>query len=151
MKINIKHLPDVLFRYRQRLEYFSLFLLVFVVIANFDKIREDKPWEDTSLVLSICIVLSIIIAMIWVRVQLIKANILAREIKRNVVPKGPERDALIEKLSTRQREILELLLLKIPNREIMGELSIEHRAFKSHMDRIYRVLFRIKAGKSQAA
>jgi DNA-binding CsgD family transcriptional regulator len=144
MKASTRNLPDTLFRHQQKLEYFSLFLLVFAVVINLDNIRTAKPWDDSYFVAMLLLVLAIFIASAWMRIQQTKARNLAREIKRNILPKGPDRDAMIAKLSTRQKEILELILLKLSNREIMEELSIEQSAFKSHVYKIYKIQNRVR-------
>jgi DNA-binding CsgD family transcriptional regulator/F0F1-type ATP synthase assembly protein I len=146
MKATIKDLTDMLFRHQLKLEFFALFLLVFALGINIDNIHNKTPWADESFVAMLIVVLLLFITSVWMRVQKLKSNNQARDIKRNVAPKGPDRDAMVEKLSTRQKEIFELILLKMSNKEIMEELSIEQSSMRSHVSRIYKIL-QIKARK----
>jgi ATP/maltotriose-dependent transcriptional regulator MalT len=51
---------------------------------------------------------------------------------------------MVAKLSTRQKEIFELILLKMSNKEIMEELSIEQTSLRSHISKIYKILQRAR-------
>jgi DNA-binding CsgD family transcriptional regulator len=139
-----KSLPDLLFKHQLKLEYFGLFLLVFAVSINLDEIRTGKPWDDIYFDIMIPTVIAIFITSIWMRLQKSRTRSLAREIKRTVVPKGAQRDAMVAKLSTRQKEIFELILLKMSNKEIMEELSIEQTSLRSHISKIYKILQRAR-------
>jgi DNA-binding CsgD family transcriptional regulator len=145
-----KHLPDTLFRHQKKLEYFGLCLLIFAIGINLDNIRTSKPWEDLSFIAMIVVVLGLFATTLLVRIQKNRTKNLARDIKRNLALKGPVRDALTEKLSTRQKEILELVMLKMSNNEIMEELSIEHSALRYHIIQIYRILRRLRRSRNSA-
>jgi DNA-binding CsgD family transcriptional regulator len=149
MKIT-KHLPDTLFRHQQKLEYFGLCLLIFAIGINLDNIRTAKPWEDISFIAMIVLVVIIFVTSLLVRIQKTRTKNLARDIKRNLALKGATREALIDKLSTRQKEILELVMLKMSNNEIMEELSIEHSALRYHIIQIYRILRRLRRSRDHA-
>lgn len=49
-------------------------------------------------------------------------------------------DALLSRLTERQRKVYDLILLGKTNKEIMSELFIEQSTLKSHINQIYKKL-----------
>ncbi len=122
-------------------------LLIFAIAINLDNIHNQKTWSSVWFIVVMAVVCLAFVLAIYMRIQHAQSRKLARDIKQNVIPAGPDRDALVAKLTTRQREILELILLRMSNREIMEELSLEPSSLRSHINRIYKVL-QIRARKA---
>jgi DNA-binding CsgD family transcriptional regulator len=137
-----KSLSDVFFKHQLKLEVFTLFLFIFAMSTNLDNIRMDDPWHEESFIVMLVVAAALFTTALWMRYEQLIAKKIVNHIKRNDIPKGPDRDAMVAKLSTRQREILEMILLKVPNQEIMEELSMEQSSLSAHIRRIYKVLIR---------
>ena len=87
------------------------------------------------------IILSIvIIALIWIRIEKTKTNNLIFSIKQDISTNESQKQNQPDELSTRQKEVLDLIIAGKSNKEIMNELSIEQSTLKTHINKIYKTL-----------
>jgi DNA-binding NarL/FixJ family response regulator len=65
-------------------------------------------------------------------------RLLSKLIDRLLKVPEPDRPALIPKLTIRERQVLELIMLARSNREIAKQLGIEERTVRAHLGRLMR-------------
>ena len=90
-------------------------------------------WKDTLIYVESILLIAFLITIIILYVRLKKQT----NIEKNTI--NPDKED-IEKLTVKEREILELLSLGRSNKEIATELFIELSTVKSHLGRIYKQL-----------
>lgn len=139
MKI-INQLADTLFNHQKKLEIAAILLLCLSVSFRFDNGQTKWLWNDYSFVAVILSGLVILIALIWIKIEKTKTNQLIKAIKMDSQPDQNQRENRINELSARQREVYELIVSGMSNKEIISKLSIELSTLKTHINKIYKIL-----------
>ena len=83
---------------------------------------------------------AIILALIYVRIDKHKIKILSTQIKEKSIEQKEDFDSLLAALTSRQKEVYELIVSGKTNKEIMVELFIEQSTLKTHINQIYKKL-----------
>ena len=68
------------------------------------------------------------------------ANNLINSIKQDISVNESQKQNPPDELSSRQKEVLDLIIAGKSNKEIMNELSIEQSTLKTHINKIYKTL-----------
>jgi DNA-binding CsgD family transcriptional regulator len=139
MKI-INHLVNILFNHQKKLEIAAILLLCLSISFRFDGGQTKWLWNDYSFVAVMMSGLVILIALIWIRIEKSKTNQLIEAIKMDREPDQNRKQSRINDLSARQREVYELIVSGMSNKEIMLKLSIELSTLKTHINKIYKIL-----------
>ena len=90
--------------------------------------------------ITLLITVSLILVAIYFHIIGKKISELSNQIKEQSQSKDDGISDLIEGLTERQKEVYDLILLGMTNKEIMGKLFIEQSTLKSHINQIYKKL-----------
>ncbi len=139
MKI-INYLADLLFRYQRNLGILAIFLLCMTVSFRFTNSTTEWIWKDNVHLAIILVFLLIVIALIWVQIEKKKTFNLIQRIKDETTANQENTESHLEELSSRQREVFDLIMKGKTNKEIMNELNIELSTLKTHINKLYKTL-----------
>ncbi len=139
MKI-INYLADLLFRYQRNLGILAIFLLCMTVSFRFTNSTTEWIWKDNVHLAIILVFLLIVIALIWVQIEKKKTFNLIQRIKDETTADQENTESHLEELSSRQREVFDLIMKGKTNKEIMNELNIELSTLKTHINKLYKTL-----------
>lgn len=133
-------ITDLLYRKQRILEILAIFLFFSLVAFRFDNERVKLLWSDYPFIAVLLALATALIAIIWLRIEKQKTQLLIN----NLQTKSKEKSAKIEtnllKLSSRQREVFDLILKGKSNKEIIAGLHIELSTLKTHINQIYKIL-----------
>ncbi len=133
-------LTDLLYRRQKALGMIVVFLFLSLVAFKFNSNNIKLIWSDYP---SITIALALItglIAIIWLKIEKQKTQLLIENLKKSASEKEPEIQNEIIELSTRQLEVFNLIIVGKSNKEIISELNIELSTLKTHINQIYKTL-----------
>ena len=83
--------------------------------------------------------ISILIALIYVRIDQRKIADLSNQIEQGSIHEIASVYSLTD-LTSRQRDVYDLIVSGKSNKEIMSELFIEQSTLKTHINQIYKIL-----------
>lgn len=83
---------------------------------------------------------AILLILVYIKIDRKEIIKLSNHIKKNSEYKDEEFESLLSKLTTRQREVYELIKSGKTNKEIMALLFIEQSTLKTHINQIYKTL-----------
>lgn len=133
-------ITDLLFRKQRQLELVAIFLFFCLVAFSFDKGNVKLVWRNYPFVALVLALVTALVAIVWLRIEKQRTNLLIADLQN----KGNEKSAKIEsqltKLSSRQREVFDLILKGKSNKEIISELHIELSTLKTHINQVYKIL-----------
>ena len=136
----ITKISDLLYRRQKVLEMVAVFLIFSVVAFRFDRNNRILIWSDYPLIALIIVLLVILIALVWVRIEKIKMKSFIEELKKNSSEKYSIIEEKLNALSLRQREVFDHIVQGKSNKEIITILNIELSTLKTHINQIYKVL-----------
>ncbi len=139
MKI-INYLADKLFPFQKKLEIIAIFLLCLTISFRFTNFKTVWFWSNNTFVAVILVLMLIAIALIWIKIEKNKTSNLIELIKNETSAKKTNTEKQLEKLSARQKQVFDLILIGKSNKEIMDELCIELSTLKTHINKIYKIL-----------
>ena len=136
----INYLADLLFRHQKKLEIIAIFLLCLTISFRFTNFKTVWLWSDNTCIAVILVLILISIALIWIKIEKIKTNDLITLIKTETIANKPSSENQLDKLSAKQKQVFDLIVIGKSNKEIMDELCIELSTLKTHINRIYKIL-----------
>jgi DNA-binding CsgD family transcriptional regulator len=136
----INYLADLLFRHQKKLEIIAIFLLCLTISFRFTNFKTVWLWSDNTYIAVILVLILISIALIWIKIEKIKTNDLITLIKTETIANKPSSENQLDKLSAKQKQVFDLIVIGKSNKEIMDELCIELSTLKTHINRIYKIL-----------
>ena len=139
MKI-INYLADILFRHQKKLEIIAIFLLLLTVSFRFTNMRTTWLWNDNVYIAVVLALFLIVLALIWTRIEKKKTDDLIELIKKETLSHKTNIKSPLEDLSSRQREVFDLIVEGKSNKEITAALNIELSTLKTHINQIYKIL-----------
>ena len=139
MKI-INYLADILFRHQKKLEIIAIFLLCLTISFRFTNFKTEWLWSDKTYIAVILVLMLISIALIWIKIEKVKTDNLIKLIKTEVIANRTNTENQVDELSTKQKQVFDLIVAGKSNKEIMNELCIELSTLKTHINRIYKIL-----------
>ena len=139
MKI-INYLADLLFRHQKKLEIIAIFLLFLIISFRFTNFKTVWLWSDSTYIAVILVLILIVTALVWIKIEREKTNDLISLIKNETVSNRPNKENQVEELSARHKQVFDLIVIGKSNKEIMDELCIELSTLKTHINKIYKIL-----------
>ena len=139
MKI-INYLADTLFRHQKKLEIIAIFLLCLTISFRFTNFKTEWLWSDKTYIAVILVLLLISIALIWIKIEEVKTDNLIKLIKNKKIVNQPKTENQLDELSSKQKQVFDLIVTGKSNKEIMDELCIELSTLKTHINKIYKIL-----------
>ncbi|MGY3212955.1 response regulator transcription factor [Mucilaginibacter sp. HD30] len=135
----LKNIIDILYRRQKLLEVMAVFLFLCTVAIRFDSRGLKMAWTNYPTVALILALVTVLLAITWLKIEKSKTQQLINNIKLN-----SHNSSLLEtklnELSLRQREVLDLIMRGLSNKEITSQLMIEHSTLKTHINSIYKTL-----------
>lgn len=136
----LNKISDLLYRRQKFLEIAAVFLFLSVVAFRFDRKNIKLLWSDYPFIALILVLITILIAIIWLKIEKQKTQLTIEEIRSNASGKLSMMEEKLNTLSARQREVFNLIVQGKSNKEIISELIIELSTLKTHINQIYKVL-----------
>ena len=136
----IDRLNDFLYKYQRYLGMLIVFLFLSLIAFRFDDQDVRMLWYNKP---SVAIFLALIIGlsvMVWLQIEKRKTNQLLTKIKLGTSLEKNDGQAKFRDLSSRQQQVLLLIMEGKSNKEIMGRLHIELSTLKTHINQIYRIM-----------
>ena len=133
-------ITDLLYRKQRKIEVITIFLFFSLVAFRFTTKTVELFWGDYP---SVAILLAIVIALlvlIWIRIEKQKTQTLIKRLQKENIEKGSKIENKLLELSSRQREVFELIVKGKSNKEITAELHIELSTLKTHINQVYKIL-----------
>ena len=133
-------ITDLLYRKQRTIEVITIFLFFSLVAFRFTTKTVELFWSDYP---SVAILLAIAIALlvlIWIRIEKQKTQTLIQRLQKENIEKGSKIESKLFELSSRQREVFELIVKGKSNKEITAELHIELSTLKTHINQVYKIL-----------
>ena len=139
MKI-IDFLSDLLFRHQKKLELIAIFLLCMTISFRFTNFKTVWLWNDRIYIAVILVFIIISIALIWIKIEKVRTAGLIAHIKSQTSANGSTTENPIEAVSSKQKQVFDLIAAGKSNKEIMDALYIELSTLKTHINKIYKIL-----------
>jgi len=128
-------------KYQKYLLGLAIFLALSAVSITIGKGEVSLNLQNYPIVMLLLVAASIVLALIYVRIDKHRINELSIQIKQHSQQEeGTDFVALLSKLTDRQREVYELIVAGKTNKEIMAALFIEQSTLKSHINQVYKKL-----------
>ena len=127
-------------------KYHKYLLLVALILASIAiSIRGSNGVVKLVLhnypaLITLMITISLFLVAIYFQINRKKISNLSHQIKEQSKFKVGGIEALLDRLTERQREVYDLIISGKTNKEIMTELFIEQSTLKTHINQIYRKL-----------
>ena len=117
-----------------------VFLFFSLVAFRFDSKEVKLVWSDYPFVALSLAMVTALIAMLWLRMDKRKTQILIEDLQKKANEKTSQFEEKRLELSTRQKEVFDLILKDKSNKEITATLNIEMSTLKTHINQIYKIL-----------
>jgi len=96
--------------------------------------------KNYPVLIFLMIVISSFLVVIYLQINKRKIDDLSNQIKNQSELKNGNFNSLLAELTTRQKEVYDLIILGKTNKEIISELYIEQSTLKTHINQIYKKL-----------
>jgi len=103
-------------------------------------LKTEWLWSDKTYIAVILVLLLISIALIWIKIEEVKTDNLIKLIKNKKIVNQPKTENQLDELSSKQKQVFDLIVTGKSNKEIMDELCIELSTLKTHINKIYKIL-----------
>lgn len=131
---------NIIYR-KQKFIEFIVILFVFIAISfRFGSNESNWLWSDYPFGAMILVIISLLLALLWVRIEKNKTQIIVNKITNASKNSSIIFNEKINMLTNRQREIFNLIIKGKSNKEIINELFIELSTLKTHINKIYKTL-----------
>jgi ATP/maltotriose-dependent transcriptional regulator MalT len=122
------------------MEGLAILLVLSAVAFRIDDGKSRWVWGDYPMFALILVLIVISIAMLWIRIEKRKMDSIVDTLKANMPGDSTIREAKLNGLSAKQREVFNLIVQGKSNKEIISEMVIELSTLKSHINQIYKKL-----------
>jgi len=133
-------ITDLLYRRQRTIEIITIFLFLSLVAFRFDGKKVKLFWSDYPSVAILLALITAIIAVIWLRIEKKKTQLLISRLQKENAEKSTKIESKLFELSLRQKVVFDLILKGKSNKEITAELNIELSTLKTHINQIYKIL-----------
>jgi DNA-binding NarL/FixJ family response regulator len=133
-------MENILSKYHKYLLIIALILSSIAISIRGSDGEVRLVFNNYPALITLLITVSLILVAIYFNINSKKISELSNQIKEQSQSKDDRINDLIEGLTERQREVYDLILLGMTNKEIMSKLFIEQSTLKSHINQIYKKL-----------
>lgn len=131
---------DILSKYQNYLLGMAIFLSLSAVSITIGQGKIKLNLQNYPILMILFVLVGITLALIYVRIDKHKIRNLSKRIKEQSIEDNIGFNALFIELTSRQKEVYELILSEKTNKEIMADLFIEQSTLKTHINQIYKKL-----------
>ncbi len=136
----INYLADLLYRHQKKLELIAIFLLFLTISFRFKNFKTVWLWSDKIYIAVILVITIIVTAVVWAKIEKKKSKDVIERIKNETSLNKQNIENKLTELTTRQKQVFDLIVAGKSNKEIMDELYIELSTLKTHINKIYKIL-----------
>lgn len=131
---------SILLKYKN---YFLVIAIVLIALAVSIRSRDGKVslvLQNYPIIIFLMIVISLLFIVLYIQINKKNIENLSHQIKDQSKVKSKDYSALLAELTTRQKEVYDLIISGKTNKEIISELFIEQSTLKTHVNQIYKKL-----------
>ena len=127
-------------------EYKSHLLVIAIIFSSIAVSIKSIDGEvslvlgDYPIIIFLLVVLSSFLVVLYLQANKRNITKLTNEIKTLSGNQSSDFDSLFNELTDRQKEVYNLIILGLSNKEIMSKLFIEQSTLKTHINQIYKKL-----------
>lgn len=136
----LSKITDLLYRRQKAIEIIAIFLFFSLVAFRFDSKKIKLFWSDYPTVVIFLSLITVLIAVIWLRIEKQKTQLLISNLQKENAGKYTKIESKLLELSLRQKAVFDLIVKGKSNKEITAELNIELSTLKTHINQIYKIL-----------
>ncbi|MBX2941422.1 MAG: hypothetical protein KF860_03675 [Cyclobacteriaceae bacterium] len=133
-------ITDLLYRKQKVVEVVIIFLFFSLVAFRFTTKTVELFWSNYPSVAIVAAITTALLAIIWIRIEKQKMELLIHGLQKKNAEKGCTIEGKLLELSSRQREVFDLIVSGKSNKEITAELHIELSTLKTHINQVYKIL-----------
>lgn len=131
-------LVDFISKYQKYLLGIALLLSSIAVSIRSNDGKINLVLHNYPVLIFLMVVISTFFVSIYFRINNRNIASLANQIKEESIINDEKKDALLNELTERQKEVYKLITSGKTNKEIRTELFIEQSTLKSHINQIYK-------------
>lgn len=133
-------LESILLKYKNYLLVIAIVLSALAVSIRGNDGKVFLTFQDYPIAIFLMVSISIFLVMLYIQISKRKIENLSNQIKEHSNVNREGFSALLAELTTRQKEVYDLIISGKTNKEIVSELFIEQSTLKTHVNQIYRKL-----------
>lgn len=131
---------SILLKYKSYLLVIAIVLSALAVSIRGSDGKVFLTFQDYPIAIFLMVSISTFLVMLYIRISKRKIENLSNQIKEHSNVNREDFSALLAELTTRQREVYDLIISGKTNKEIVSELFIEQSTLKTHVNQIYKKL-----------
>jgi DNA-binding CsgD family transcriptional regulator len=133
-------LKDILPKYQNYLLGIALVLSSIAISIRGSNGEVKLVLHNYPFLITLLVTVSLLLVALYFQINRKKISSLSRQIKEQSQDNSEEFNVLMDGLTTRQKEVYDLIISGKSNKEIMAELFIEQSMLKTHINHIYKKL-----------
>ena len=131
---------NILSKYQNYLLGIAIFLSLSAVSITIGQGQIKLNLQNYPVLMILLVLVGIVLALIYVRIDKHQIKNLSKRIKEKSIKDNVSFNALFTELTSRQKEVYELIMSGKTNKDIMENLFIEQSTLKTHINQIYKKL-----------
>jgi len=131
---------DLIAKYQNYLLGLAIFLSLLAVSFTYRDGVFNMTLASYPVLMLLLVAISIVLVVAYIQIDKNRINNLTQQISANSKLKTDTTDDLLSSLTSRQREVYNLIVSGKSNKQIMSDLYIEQSTLKSHINQIYKKL-----------
>ena len=139
MDFSTKYL-NIIYKRQKHLEFIAILIIFISIGFSFGNEGSTWFWNNYPFIAMILVLIALLLSLLWIRIEKQKTQIVLDEIKNSSKNNSNIINEKTDLLTSRQKEVFELILNGKSNKEIMDELFIELSTLKTHINHIYKTL-----------
>lgn len=136
----MKKLKNLLSKYKKYILGVAIVLFSLAVSIKSGDGKVTLILQDYPIAMFFMVVIGTFLVVLYIQISDRKIANLSNQIKERSKEKGEDFNTLLFELTSRQKEVYDLIIAGKTNKEIMSRLFIEQSTLKTHVNQIYRQL-----------
>jgi DNA-binding CsgD family transcriptional regulator len=131
---------DILTKHQKLLLGIAIFLSLLAVSITIDSTGVNLNLKNYPSIMTLMVAVGIMLVIVYTRIDKYRIENLSHQIESLSAEQKENSKFQLSELTTRQKEVYELIVSGKSNKEIMANLFIEQSTLKSHINQIYKKL-----------
>ena len=131
---------DILSKHQKILLGIAIFLSLLAVSITIDSTGVNLNLKNYPSIMTLMVAVGIMLVIVYIRIDKYRIENLSHQIESLSAEQKENSKFQLSELTTRQKEVYELIVSGKSNKEIMANLFIEQSTLKSHINQIYKKL-----------
>jgi len=136
----MKKTIDILSKHQKLLLGIAIFLSLLAVSITIDSTGVNLNLKNYPSIMTLMVAVGIMLVIVYIRIDKYRIENLSHQIESLSAEQKESSKFQLSELTTRQKEVYELIVSGNSNKEIMAILFIEQSTLKSHINQIYKKL-----------